>query len=189
MCLHLSKNPGEYSDFKAHTLSMWAGPQHWCFKPCHTSNANSEKETRKRNVKKVLELNFDENVDFEAYFHKTKASVTLAKFILESQKVRSTRLPADFNYNPQNFLQLFLKHLVKLNRTSEPVITLENRAEKGQPTTGHQQGKPLHRGQGKNQTFHPKREHQSKATAEHQQPPSTSWEMKRFLSHFIPWQH
>ncbi|XP_027762433.1 condensin complex subunit 2 [Empidonax traillii] len=131
MCHQLSVNPGEYSYFSPRTLSMWAGPQHWRFKPCHTSNANSEKETRKRNVKEVFELNFDENVDFEAYFHKTKASVTLAKSILEKENVRSTTLPEDFNYNPENFPQLFLKPLVKLNRTSEPVTTLENEAEIG----------------------------------------------------------
>ncbi|NWU09744.1 CND2 protein, partial [Cephalopterus ornatus] len=131
MCLHLSMNPGEYSYFSPRTLSMWAGPQHWRFKPRHTSNANSEKETRKRNVKKVFELNFDENVDFEAYFCKTKASVTLARSILERHNVRSTTLPADFNYDPQNILQLFLKPLVKLNRMSEPVTTLENEAEIG----------------------------------------------------------
>ncbi|NWR37529.1 CND2 protein, partial [Tachuris rubrigastra] len=129
MCHHLSVNPGEYSYFSPRTLSMWAGPQHWRFKPRHTSNANSEKETRKRNVKEVFELNFDENVDFEAYFCKTKASVTLAKSILERENVRSTTLPEDFNYNPENFPQLFLKPLVKLNRTSEPVTALENEAE------------------------------------------------------------
>ncbi|NWU82235.1 CND2 protein, partial [Onychorhynchus coronatus] len=131
MCLHLSMNPGEYSYFSPRTLSMWAGPQHWRFKPRHTSNANSEKEAKKRNVKEVFELNFHENVDFEAYFRKTKASVTLAKSTLERQNVRSTTLPADFTYSPQNFLQLFLKPLVKLNRTSESVTTLENEAEIG----------------------------------------------------------
>ncbi|NXM32035.1 CND2 protein, partial [Oxyruncus cristatus] len=131
VCRHLSMNPGEYSYFSPRTLSMWAGPQHWRFKPRHTSNANSEKEARKRNVKEVFELNFDENVDFEVYFRKTKASVTLAKSTLERQNVRSTTLPADFNYNPQNFIQLFLKPLVKLNRTSEPVTTSENEAEIG----------------------------------------------------------
>ncbi|NXM03494.1 CND2 protein, partial [Tyrannus savana] len=131
MCHQLSVNPGEYSYFSPRTLSMWAGPQHWRFKPRHTANANSEKETRKRNVKEVFELNFDENVDFEAYFHKTKASVTLAKSILEKENVRSTTLPEDFNYNPENFPQLFLKPVVKLNRTSEPVTTLENEAEIG----------------------------------------------------------
>ncbi|NWT06540.1 CND2 protein, partial [Mionectes macconnelli] len=131
MCHHLSVNPGEYSYFSPRTLSMWAGPQHWRFKPRHTSNVNSEKETKKRNVKEVFELNFDENVDFEAYFCKTKATVTLAKSILERENVRTTTLPEDFNYNPENFPQLFLKPLVKLNRMSEPVTALENEADIG----------------------------------------------------------
>ncbi|KFW85336.1 Condensin complex subunit 2, partial [Manacus vitellinus] len=132
MCLHLSMNPGEYSYFSPRTLSMWAGPQHWRFKPRHTCRyLGTAAAARKRNVKKVFELDFDENVDFEAYFRKTKASVTLAKSILERENVRSTTLPTDFTYNPQNMLQLFLKPLVKLNRTSEPVTPLENEAEIG----------------------------------------------------------
>lgn len=35
MCLHLSMKPGEYSYFSPRTLSMWAGPEHWRFKPRH----------------------------------------------------------------------------------------------------------------------------------------------------------
>ncbi|NWS13635.1 CND2 protein, partial [Pachyramphus minor] len=131
MCHHLSMNPGEYSYFSPRTLSMWAGPQHWRFKPRHTSNANSEKETRKRNAKQEFELNFDEDIDFEAYFRKTKTPTTLSKSILERQNVKRTTLPEDFNYDPENFRQLFLKPQVKLNRMSEPVTTLENEAEIG----------------------------------------------------------
>ncbi|NXW54087.1 CND2 protein, partial [Eurystomus gularis] len=119
MCLHLSMKPGEYSYFSPRTLSMWAGPEHWRFRPRHKADADSERETKKRNAKKVFEMNFDEDIDFEAYFRKTKASVTLAKSILESQNVKSTTLPADFNYDPNNILQLFLKPTVKLCRTSE----------------------------------------------------------------------
>ncbi|NXG14002.1 CND2 protein, partial [Grallaria varia] len=129
MCLHLSMNPGEYSYFSPRTLSMWAGPEHWRFRPRH--RCSSEKDPKRRNVKKAFELNFDEDVDFEAYFHQTKASITLAKSILESQNVRSTTLPADFNYDPQNILQLFLKPLVKLSRMSQPLTTLDNEAEIG----------------------------------------------------------
>lgn len=36
------------------------------------ADANSEKETKKRSIKKAFELNFDEDIDFEAYFRKTK---------------------------------------------------------------------------------------------------------------------
>ncbi|NWV11511.1 CND2 protein, partial [Ptilonorhynchus violaceus] len=128
MCLHLSMNPGEYSYFSPRTLSMWAGPEHWRFKPRHKSDAGSEKESRRRNTRKVFEVDFEEDVDFEVHFRKTKASTTLAKSILESQNVRSTTLPADFNYDPQNILQLFLKPVVKLSRSSEPVETLDNEA-------------------------------------------------------------
>ncbi|MGH0178616.1 UNVERIFIED_CONTAM: hypothetical protein FKN15_077503 [Acipenser sinensis] len=35
MCLQLSSKPGEYSYFSPRTMSMWAGPGHWRFKPRH----------------------------------------------------------------------------------------------------------------------------------------------------------
>ncbi|GAB0200322.1 condensin complex subunit 2 [Grus japonensis] len=132
MCLHLSMKPGEYSYFSPQTLSMWAGPEHWRFKPRHKLDSDSEKETKKRSAKKAFEINFDEDIDFEAHFRKTKASVTLAKSILESQNVKSTTLPTDFNYDPNTILQLFLKPAVKLCRTSEPDNLLDNEDEIGE---------------------------------------------------------
>ncbi|XP_075592909.1 condensin complex subunit 2 isoform X2 [Balearica regulorum gibbericeps] len=132
MCLHLSMKPGEYSYFSPQTLSMWAGPEHWRFKPRHKLDSDSEKETKKRSAKKAFEINFDEDIDFEAHFRKTKASVTLAKSILESQNVKSTTLPTDFNYDPNTILQLFLKPAVKLCRTSESDNLLDNEDEIGE---------------------------------------------------------
>ncbi|NXQ94789.1 CND2 protein, partial [Sagittarius serpentarius] len=132
MCLHLSMKPGEYSYFSPRTLSMWAGPEHWRFRPRHKADADSGKETKKRSAKKAFEINFDEDIDFEAYFRKTKASVTLAKSILESQNVKSTTLPTDFNYDPNNILQLFLKPAIKLFRTSEANSSLDHEDEIGE---------------------------------------------------------
>ncbi|XP_014800951.1 PREDICTED: condensin complex subunit 2 [Calidris pugnax] len=132
MCLHLSMKPGEYSYFSPRTLSMWAGPDHWRFKPRHKPDADSEKETKKRNIKKAFEVNFDEDIDFEAHFRKTKASVTLAKSILENENVKGTTLPADFNYDPSNILQLFLKPAVKLCRTPKTNSPLDHEDEIGE---------------------------------------------------------
>ncbi|NXD82512.1 CND2 protein, partial [Halcyon senegalensis] len=120
MCLHLSMKPGEYSYFSPRTLLMWAGPEHWRFKPRHKAGTDSKTEIKKRNTKKLFEINFDEDIDFEAHFRKTKASITLSKAILENQNVKSTTLPTDFNYDPNNILQLFLKPAVKLCGTSQP---------------------------------------------------------------------
>ncbi|KAM6369884.1 condensin complex subunit 2 isoform 2-T2 [Pluvialis apricaria] len=131
MCLRLSVKPGEYSYFSPRTLSMWAGPEHWRFKPRH-KHADSEKETKKRGIKKAFEMNFDEDIDFEVYFRKTKASVTLAKSILESKNVKSTTLPADFNYDPNNILQLFLKPALKLCKVSKPASALDHEDEIGE---------------------------------------------------------
>ncbi|NP_001244261.1 condensin complex subunit 2 [Gallus gallus] len=132
MCLHLSMKPGEYSYFSPRTLSMWAGPEHWRFKPRHKSSADSEKENKKKKAKKAFEVNFDEDVDFEAYFRKTKAALTLSKSILENQNVKSTTLPADFNYNPNNIVQLFLKPAAKLFRLPKPGSSLDHEDEIGE---------------------------------------------------------
>ncbi|NXS57228.1 CND2 protein, partial [Brachypteracias leptosomus] len=131
MCLHLSLKPGEYSYFSPRTLSMWAGPEHWRFKPRHKGTYDSERETKKRNAKKPFEMDFDEEIDFDVYFRKTKASTTLSKSILENQNLKNTTLPADFNYDPKNILQLFLKPNVKLCRTSELGSVVDHEDEIG----------------------------------------------------------
>ncbi|KFQ23758.1 Condensin complex subunit 2, partial [Merops nubicus] len=64
-------------------------------------------------------------------YHPLQASVTLAKSILESQNVKSTTLPTDFNYDPDNILQLFLKPAVKLCRVAEPSSSVEHEDEIG----------------------------------------------------------
>ncbi|NXB04585.1 CND2 protein, partial [Cnemophilus loriae] len=129
MSLHVSLHPGEYSYFSPCTLSMWAGPEHWRFRPRHPRESpGPEKDSRRRVPRKVFELDFQEDVDFQAHFRKTKASITLARSTLESQTVRSTTLPADFHYDPRGMGQLFLKPTVTLSRSSEPVETLDNEA-------------------------------------------------------------
>ncbi|NXU40881.1 CND2 protein, partial [Drymodes brunneopygia] len=127
LSLHVSLHAGEYSYFSPRTLSMWAGPEHWRFRP-RLPPPGSEKNSRQRIPKKAFELDFQEDVDFQPHFRKTKASITLAKSILEKQNVRSTTLPADFNYDPHNLVQLFLKPLVKFSRSSAPVESLDTEA-------------------------------------------------------------
>uniref|UniRef100_A0A8B9G695 Condensin complex subunit 2 n=1 Tax=Amazona collaria TaxID=241587 RepID=A0A8B9G695_9PSIT len=125
MCHYVSMKPGEYSYFSPRTLSMWAGPEHWRFKHRH-KQAESEKETRKRNAKKAFEIDFDEDIDFEVHFRKTKAAITLAKSILESQNMKSTTLPKDFHYDPNTILQLYLKPAFKLCRMPQPESSLNH---------------------------------------------------------------
>uniref|UniRef100_A0A8C3R3V7 Condensin complex subunit 2 n=1 Tax=Cyanoderma ruficeps TaxID=181631 RepID=A0A8C3R3V7_9PASS len=88
LSLRVSLNPGEYSYFSPRTLSMWAGPEHWRFRPRHArdqNNPNFSMESRR----------------------------SFPIFHGASQNPRSTTLPADFHYHPQNMAQLFLKPLVK----------------------------------------------------------------------------
>ncbi|NXP51111.1 CND2 protein, partial [Heliornis fulica] len=114
-CLHLSMKPGEYSYFSPRTLSMWAGPEHWRFRPRH-KGADSGKEAKRECAKKAFEIDFDEEIDFSAYFCKTKEPVTLAKSSLELQNTKRTTLPTDFQYDPNRLLQLSLKPGVKVCR-------------------------------------------------------------------------
>lgn len=57
-------------------------------------------------------------------YYLPQASVTLAKSILESQNVKSTTLPTDFNYDPNTILQLFLKPAVKVRIFSERLLAV-----------------------------------------------------------------
>ncbi|XP_059346818.1 condensin complex subunit 2 isoform X1 [Ammospiza nelsoni] len=128
MSLHVSLNPGEYSYFSPRVLAMWAGPEHWRFRPRQPPAPGLEKDSRQRVPRKVFELDFQEDIDFQAHFQKTKASTTLAKSILESQNSRSTTLPADFNYDPKSLGQLFLKPHVKLSPSLNPEAALDSEA-------------------------------------------------------------
>uniref|UniRef100_A0A8C3R2V3 Condensin complex subunit 2 n=1 Tax=Cyanoderma ruficeps TaxID=181631 RepID=A0A8C3R2V3_9PASS len=116
--LRVSLNPGEYSYFSPRTLSMWAGPEHWRFRPRHAREI----------PRKVFELDFQEEIDFQAHFRKAKVSVTLAKSIVESQNPRSTTLPADFHYHPQNMAQLFLNPGKRSRGSPDPAGTLDEEA-------------------------------------------------------------
>ncbi|KAG8440936.1 hypothetical protein GDO86_006610 [Hymenochirus boettgeri] len=108
MCLQLSSCPGEYSYFSPRTMSMWAGPEHWRFRPRHKASTDSDKP-RVKKAKKVFELNFEEDIDFVVHFRKTKAATTLTKSTLESQNKKSTTLPADFHYDPDNIAKMNLR--------------------------------------------------------------------------------
>ncbi|NXD04661.1 CND2 protein, partial [Certhia familiaris] len=129
LSLHVSLNPGEYSYFSPRTLSMWAGPEHWRFRPRHPRESPpNPQDSRRRIPRKVFQLDFQEDVDFQAHFRKPKGSITLAKSILECQNLRNTTLPRDFNYEPQNLGQLFLKPLIQLGRSSDPMEALDEEA-------------------------------------------------------------
>ncbi|XP_053257497.1 condensin complex subunit 2 [Podarcis raffonei] len=116
MSLHLSLKPSEYSYFSPRTMSMWAGPEHWRFKPHHKGDANPEKANKRKAAKKVFEINFEDEIDFEPYFCKTRAATTLSKSTLESQNKKSKTLPADFRYDPDNLTRLFLKPANRLSK-------------------------------------------------------------------------
>uniref|UniRef100_F6PU47 Condensin complex subunit 2 n=1 Tax=Xenopus tropicalis TaxID=8364 RepID=F6PU47_XENTR len=117
MCLQLSSCPGEYSYFSPRTMSMWAGPEHWRFRPRQKASTDSDQQKVKK-AKKVFELNFEDDVDFEVHFRKTRAATTLTKSTLESQNKKSTTLPADFHYDPDNIARMSLRPKDRIRKTT-----------------------------------------------------------------------
>ncbi|XP_063304681.1 condensin complex subunit 2 [Pelobates fuscus] len=115
MCLQLSSCPGEYSYFSPRTMSMWAGPEHWRFRPRHKADSSTDKQKVKK-VKKAFELNFDDDIDFDVHFCKTRAATTLTKSTLGSQNKKSTILPADFHYDPDNIVKLSLRPVDRIRK-------------------------------------------------------------------------
>ncbi|XP_032267027.1 condensin complex subunit 2 [Phoca vitulina] len=119
MCPLLSMKPGEYSYFSPRTMSMWAGPDHWRFRPRLKHDASSKSENKKKSIKKDFEIDFDDDIDFDVYFKKTKASTILAKSTLENQNWRATTLPTDFLYETDHLVQLHLKPGTRLLKMAQ----------------------------------------------------------------------
>ncbi|XP_055474495.1 condensin complex subunit 2 [Psammomys obesus] len=114
MCSFLSTKPGEYSYFSPRTMKMWAGPDHWRFRPRPKQDSASHMENKKKSGKKDFEINFDDDIDFDVYFKKTKTATILSKSTLENQNWKATTLPIDFQYEIDNLVQLHLKPGLRL---------------------------------------------------------------------------
>ncbi|KAM5170745.1 condensin complex subunit 2 [Mantella aurantiaca] len=131
MCLQLSTRPGEYSYFSPRTMSMWAGPEHWRFRPRQKVESVGDKQKIKK-VKKVFELNFEDDINFETHFCKTRAATTLAKSTLESQKKKATTLPADFHYDPDNIARMSLRPADRIKKMAPRSSVAEQEDEIGE---------------------------------------------------------
>lgn len=115
LCVQLSNQPGEYSYFSPRIMRMWAGPNHWHFKARHKCDTIPDKN-RKKAPKKVFELDFGDNINFETHFRETKAATTISKATLDRRNGKLTTLPTDFHYDPDNLTCLFLKPSIKIKR-------------------------------------------------------------------------
>ncbi|XP_040201870.1 condensin complex subunit 2 [Rana temporaria] len=131
MCLQLSSCPGEYSYFSPRTMSMWAGPEHWRFRPRQKVETVGDKPKIKK-AKKVFELNFEDDINFETHFCKTRAATTLAKSTLETQKKKTTTLPADFHYDPDNIARMSLRPVDRIKRMAPGNSVSEQEDEIGE---------------------------------------------------------
>ncbi|XP_051896987.1 condensin complex subunit 2 [Pristis pectinata] len=122
LCVQLSNQPGEYSYFSPRIMRMWAGPNHWHFKARHMGEAILDKN-RKKQLKKVFEIDFEEDINFENHFRETRAATTISKATLDRHNGQLTTLPTDFHYDPNNITCLFLKPSIKIKRTVKESIS------------------------------------------------------------------
>ncbi|KAG7489612.1 condensin complex subunit 2 [Solea senegalensis] len=124
MCMQLSSQPREYSYFSPRTMAAWAGPGYWQFKPKHKLDHLPDKETRKRKPKKVFEIDFSDDVNFDTYFRTTRAATTITKSALSAGNKKST-LPADFQFAPETLSQLSLKPSSSLSQDAKKRLSGE----------------------------------------------------------------
>ncbi|XP_017270036.1 condensin complex subunit 2 isoform X2 [Kryptolebias marmoratus] len=124
MCLQLSSQPREYSYFSPRTMATWAGPGYWQFKPKHKLDHVPDKEPRKRKPKKPFEIDFNDDVNFDAHFRTTRAATTNSKSALSASKKKTT-LPADFHFPPEKLSQLSLKPSTSLSQEGQKRLSGE----------------------------------------------------------------
>ncbi|XP_078095621.1 condensin complex subunit 2 isoform X2 [Mustelus asterias] len=120
LCVQLSNQPGEYSYFSPRIMKMWAGPNHWHFKP-RQKEAITDKN-RKKQAKKIFEIDFDEKINFETQFRATRAATIISKAALDRRSRKLTTLPTDFHYDPDNITRLFLKPSITIKRNLKESI-------------------------------------------------------------------
>ncbi|KAK9522288.1 hypothetical protein VZT92_018763 [Zoarces viviparus] len=124
MCLQLSSQPREYSYFSPRTMATWAGAGYWQFKPKHKLDHLPDKETRKRKPKKIFEIDFNDDVNFDTYFRTTRAATTISKSALSASNKKTT-LPADFQFPPETLSQLNLKPSSSLSQEGQKRLSGE----------------------------------------------------------------
>lgn len=100
-------------------MKMWAGPDHWRFRPRPKQDSASQSENRKKSTKKDFEIDFEDDIDFDVYFRKTKAATVLTRSTLESQNCKATTLPTDFLYEVDTLVQLHLKPGIRLLKVAQ----------------------------------------------------------------------
>uniref|UniRef100_A0A8C4WXY2 Condensin complex subunit 2 n=2 Tax=Eptatretus burgeri TaxID=7764 RepID=A0A8C4WXY2_EPTBU len=76
----LALNPGEYSYFNPKVMEGWVGPDHWTLRPFRKLYDQTQKKP-----KKVFELDFSKDADFEEDFHKSKVCAGV-KHVMELQR-------------------------------------------------------------------------------------------------------
>ncbi|KAK5871723.1 hypothetical protein PBY51_004585 [Eleginops maclovinus] len=124
MCLQLSSQPREYSYFSPRTMAAWAGPGYWQFKPKHKLDHLPDKEPRKRKPKKTVEIDFNDDVNFDTFFRTSRAATTISKSALNSSNKKTT-LPADFQFPPESLSQLSLKPSSSLTQEGQKRLSGE----------------------------------------------------------------
>ncbi|KAF3850524.1 hypothetical protein F7725_012296 [Dissostichus mawsoni] len=83
-----------------------------------------DKEPPKRKPKKMVEIDFNDDVNFDAFFRTTRAATTISKSAL-SVSNKKTTLPADFQFPPESLSQLNLKPSSSLTQEGQKRLSGE----------------------------------------------------------------
>ncbi|OWK10813.1 NCAPH [Cervus elaphus hippelaphus] len=148
LCPLLSMKPGEYSYFSPRTMSMWAGPDHWRFRPRHKRDTASQSEHRKKSSKD-FKIDFDDDIDFDVHFRKTK----LLK-VAQGQKAGTEHDEeiGDYDYNNPNDTSNFCPGLQAADSDYEesddlfvgPAGTLDHSDHPSATTQGNGEASKVH---------------------------------------------
>ncbi|XP_077992880.1 condensin complex subunit 2-like [Glandiceps talaboti] len=120
LCLLIAQEQTEYSYLNLDMLKTWAGPEHWKLRARSKDASGSSKvDGKKRKEKPAFRVDYEEDINFDKLFTKTKASTTLTKATVEKWNENATTLPPDLHYNPDNLFKLFLKPKLMVKRQVE----------------------------------------------------------------------
>ncbi|NXP41900.1 CND2 protein, partial [Leiothrix lutea] len=136
LSLHVSMNPGEYSYFSPRTLSMWAGPEHWRFRPRHPRESRGIPEFRagKGSDPRILgweglrSWNSGELFPAQNLSSPNPGNVLGCSSGLASAQTLLEGPKGDEGTRPRLFPGILWNVFPQLSRSSDPVGTLDNEA-------------------------------------------------------------
>ncbi|XP_063848247.1 condensin complex subunit 2-like [Scylla paramamosain] len=113
---HLATIPSEYSYFDSHRMCAWAGPTHWKIRPLSKTKLGETKNDKKRK-KELIKLTYrDDENNISKLFAVDRKTTKLSQATLKTWTKEKTTMPVDLHYEARNFLKLFGRPTVVIQR-------------------------------------------------------------------------